>query len=292
MAFLDLVEHHQGQPRLAALVRKRPHGDREENPMAVVRVQRDAGVDAAMVALGFEKRGAQFEPDVGAYVGQQVVARLAATALQKAPCAWRQVQHSMGFVDEHARWRELFDRLLVQRGVARPLGAAARRAGDQRTGKMAQRARQAVADRRHRARRRAGRVEPVDAVLLVERDEGIAGRVGRLRAAEEQQAAGIERDPEHLQHMALRRAIEVDQQIPAADHIEPRERRVVQQVVHREQHRLARRTGHAKLVCVAVEEAAQPLGRHVLRDAFGIQAPARDGDRLLVDVGREYLQLE
>ena len=57
----------------------------------------------------------------------------------------------------------------------------------------------------------------------------------------------------------LRLAVEVDEQVAARDEVQPRERRVLQQVVRGEQHHLAQLAPHAVAAVLLDEEPPQPL---------------------------------
>ena len=95
---------------------------------------------------------------------------------------------------------------------------------------------------------------------------------------------------EHLQYFDLRFPIQIDQQIAATDQVEPRERRVAQHVVMREQHVLAQFLLDAVVRGVLREELAHAARRHVGENRIGVQAGARKGDGPFVDVGREDLE--
>ena len=93
-----------------------------------------------------------------------------------------------------------------------------------------------------------------------------------------------------LQHLALDRAVHVDEQIAARHHVEPRKRWIAQDVVRREQHLFAQWLVEHVAAFRLREEAPQTRGRHVGDDRVGIGGRARDVDRALVDVGGEDLQ--
>jgi hypothetical protein len=92
------------------------------------------------------------------------------------------------------------------------------------------------------------------------------------------------------EHLLLRRRLQVDQHVPAADEVDARERRVLDDVVVREHHRLAQ-LGHDLVVfAVRDEEAGQPLGRDLGDRLFVVQRARRDPERAVVHVGREDLE--
>ena len=94
----------------------------------------------------------------------------------------------------------------------------------------------------------------------------------------------------HLENLDLRFAVEIDQQVAAADQVEARERRVAQDVVMREQHVLAQFLLDAIVRGVFRKELAHAVGRDIAQDCIGIEAGAREGDCPLVDVGGENLE--
>jgi hypothetical protein len=137
-------------------------------------------------------------------------------------------------VGEHGRRRELLEQVAVhrRRGVGRSRGRRGAR------GRAARRPRGA---RLQRPDRPADRIGAVDAHRLVDRREQARARVDRLGGAEEEVAAGQQREVEHLEHVLLRRPVEVDQQVAAAHQVQARERRVVQDVVLGEDQVVAQR---------------------------------------------------
>jgi hypothetical protein len=94
---------------------------------------------------------------------------------------------------------------------------------------------------------------------------------------------------EQLQQVAVHVAVQVDQQVAAADQVEPRKRRLLQQVVAGEQHVVAQGLAHLVLLGFAREITLQLQRWDRLGDGGRIQAGARDLDRMLVDVGSEDL---
>ena len=89
--------------------------------------------------------------------------------------------------------------------------------------------------------------------------------------------------------MLLRVAVQVDQQIAARDQVEPRKRRVAQQVVQREEHRLAQLATDAVAARLADEEALSRSSETSAAIDVRIHAFACDADRVVVEVGREDL---
>jgi hypothetical protein len=65
--------------------------------------------------------------------------------------------------------------------------------------------------------------------------------------------------------------VEVDQQIAARDEVQPRERRIGEQIVCREENGLTQLLADAVAIPVLLEESLQTRGRHVGPDVSGIE---------------------
>ena len=113
----------------------------------------------------------------------------------------------------------------------------------------------------------------------------------RLRVTQKQDAAGPQREVENFERPLLRIAIQVDEQVPARDQIEPRERRILQQIVRRKEHDLAHLPPHAVAARLMDEEAAQPVFAHIRRDRFRVETFARTADHLVIEIGGKHLKL-
>ena len=87
----------------------------------------------------------------------------------------------------------------------------------------------------------------------------------------------------------LHRPIQIDQQVAAGDQIEVRERRILDDVVMREQHQLAQLAADAVAAGLAAGKTGAGAPRTRRRLPRRVQALARHGDRLLVEVGGEHL---
>ena len=209
--------------------------------------------------------------------------RVAAGHLEVRPDAVREVDHVVRRVDEHARRRRGGPLPLVERGDGRGLVGLDRLAVD------GLRAAEPV-DRRDVGERRRRLTADVDPGGLVDRREQLGRRVGRLARAQEQPAAGDERVVEQLEHAALEPALEVDQQVPARDQVEPGERRVLEQAVRGEQDPLAQALGHLVPTGHLAEKAPEPFGAHVGLDGPGVDPGPGRLDRVLGQVGREHLE--
>ena len=84
---------------------------------------------------------------------------------------------------------------------------------------------------------------------------------------------------------------QVNQHIAAGDEVQPRERRVLDEAVHREEAHLAQLFLHLVRVVLLDEEALQALGGHVLGDAHRVDAAAGGLQRLRVNVGGKHLDV-
>jgi hypothetical protein len=100
--------------------------------------------------------------------------------------------------------------------------------------------------------------------------EELPARPHALRRAEPEDALGLERIVQDRHDALLQRRLQVDQQVPAADQVHPRERRVGEGVVPREYAYVADRLADPIVPIRLHEEASQSLGREVLRDALRI----------------------
>lgn len=112
-----------------------------------------------------------------------------------------------------------------------------------------------------------------------------------LGRAQQQHAAGPQAVVEQRHQPLLQRGAEIDHQVAARQDVEPRERRVEDDVVLREQHHLADALVDAVAAGLFGEEARQAIGRDVARDRRRVLAGAREGDRVGTEVGGKHLQL-
>src|SRR5260370_37192783 len=76
----------------------------------------------------------------------------------------------------------------------------------------------------------------------------------------------------------LQRRVEIDEQVAARDQVEPGERRVLDEVVHREDAHLAHVLGDAVAIAVLHEKALEPLGRYAAGDRLGITSSGSHDD--------------
>ena len=74
---------------------------------------------------------------------------------------------------------------------------------------------------------------------------------------------------EDVEEPRLRLAVQVDEEVAARHEVEPRKRRVLQEIVRREEHHLAHLAAHAVAAVLLHEESPQPVFRDVGRDGSG-----------------------
>ena len=110
-----------------------------------------------------------------------------------------------------------------------------------------------------------------------------------LGRAQDQQAAGVQGVVHQRQELLLRLGIDVDQEVPAAEDVQLRERRIDEDVLRRKDHQVADLLLDPVAVALAHEKPRQPLGRHVRGDARGERALAGLLDGVMVDVGGKDL---
>jgi hypothetical protein len=136
----------------------------------------------------------------------------------------------------------------------------------------------------------ASRLPGVDPVAWIEDVEELALRSDRLGGPEPEAPSGIQRIVEGLEGLVLERSLHVDEQVPAADEVDPREGRVGEDVVAREDAPVADRLRDTVPVLLLDEIAPQPLRRDLRSDRLGVQADARLLDPSEVEVRGEDLR--
>ena len=110
-----------------------------------------------------------------------------------------------------------------------------------------------------------------------------------LGRAQDQEAAGVQGVVHQRQELLLRLDIDVDQEVPAAEDVQLRERRIDEDVLRRKDHQVADFFLDPVALALTHEEPRQPLGRHVRGDARGERALAGLLDGVMVDVGGKDL---
>ena len=139
----------------------------------------------------------------------------------------------------------------------------------------------------------ARRPEPaVDPPPFRHRVEQILVAGDAFRGTEKQMSVLAQREMEQGQQLALHLRFQVDQHVAAADQIEPRERRVLQEILGREGDRVAERLPGLVAVVLDIEEPLEPVSVDVARDAGRVEARPGGRQQVIRDVGREDPDVE
>jgi len=94
---------------------------------------------------------------------------------------------------------------------------------------------------------------------------------------------------ERIDDLLLQVTAEVDQQVAARDHVQPRERRIPQQAVAGEQHHVPQFAADAVMVALALEETPQPILGDIGFDGGGEPAFPRHRQARRIEIGTEHL---
>ena len=128
-------------------------------------------------------------------------------------------------------------------------------------------------------------------MLLVEHGEQLGIACRTFRRPEEKVRAGLQCIVEGLDHAMLKLTVEIDHHVAAGNQIEPGERRVSHDAVHREDAHLADgldRAVHLSLVHKPALQAIRGYGAAYLAIARG----AGDGYGASVEIGAEDVHLQ
>src|ERR1039458_9780681 len=130
--------------------------------------------------------------------------------------------------------------------------------------------------------------------FAVERGKKTAKLAHRLRSAQEEKTARVERVVEQGNERLLQVLADIDQQVAATDQVEFGKRRVFDHVLLGKDQQVADAFVDAIGAAAGLgrEEPGQPLRREVGGDAGRIEAGAGRGNRLTVNVGGEDLHRE
>lgn len=148
------------------------------------------------------------------------------------------------------------------------------------------------AEREVRFSRPGPRGMTVEAFGPCQRLEPAIGLADRLGRAEKQDAGFAQREVEERDHPRLREAIEIDQEIAAGNHVEPRERRICQHILHRENDMSAQGRHHAEAAILLGEIARKSFRRDRSDGIVRIKTFARSRYGIGVEIRSEYLQLD
>ena len=245
--------------------------------------------------LGFHRLvegGNQARPQSVAGHFQDVVdARLARSELQIHPGAAVQVEDVAPAVDQCARRSDLLQERLLGELAQRHLGGELRRGGarrQQRIGRPGRRQEMA----QQRARQAVEVALPlIDLGLAVQRGEQVAELAHPLGSAQKQDSARLQCVVKQRDELLLQFRPHVNEQVAAADQVNPGKRRVLDHVLLGKDQQVADVLVNPIDAAVRLrrEKPRQPLRRHVHRDARRIESRPRRGDRPAVDVGGEDL---
>ncbi len=279
-------EEHQRVPPRALVLLDRHHVEGDAAPLPVEGDLRRMRQGRQALFGGAREGEFEVEPQLRPHHGGQDVGDGPAGMGDEAPRRRRQVQDVVPVVHERARRRALFEGRHMQGGrQAGLLGAQLR---DERLARGREPLGRGVL-RQDRQQLDGFRARHVDAGLAIERREQVRGAVHRLGRAQEQAAAELEAVMEDGVDLLLQRPLHVDEQVAAADQVEPHEGRLLQHAVGREQHQFAQVLADAVMRALVDEEAAEPLLGHVGLDGARIAAFPRHGERALVEVRGEDL---
>ena len=114
----------------------------------------------------------------------------------------------------------------------------------------------------------------------------------KRRAAKQQNAPRVQSEVEHGNRFGLRLGVKIDEEVAARNHVETRERRVRQQILHGEDHATAQFRRRPVTALVLNEETGQPRLGDIILDRRRVEALTRGGDRVRVDVRSEDLQFD
>ena len=126
-----------------------------------------------------------------------------------------------------------------------------------------------------------GAQDPEDIIII---DDG-------LGPAQEEVALVLQGHMENSEQLTLQDALEIDQQVPAADQVQLAEGRILEDIVLGKDDHLADLVVDHIMVPLAGEIAAEPGDRHIFDDVVPVHAPAGGGDGVGVQVGSEDLDL-
>ena len=131
----------------------------------------------------------------------------------------------------------------------------------------------------------------VDFPFVVKRIEILGHVAGGFAGSQKQDAPGVQGKIEQLQGFFLQHALEIDEQVAAAEQIDVGEGRILDDVVPGKDHHFPDVAVDLEVVRPAVEVLGQQGGGQVAGDAFRILAGAGPLDRVPVDVGGENLDI-
>ena len=193
------------------------------------------------------------------------------------------------FVDQDGRRREGFQQMLRGKILEIDAGCHSPEGGSDSRG-------QALSDHGARTKidvaRTACAEMAVDPLLLVERFEALRELANRLGPAEKKHASRTQSEMKQRKDLLLGAGPQIDQKVPAGNEIEPRERRVGEQVLDREHHGFAQIAHHPVSFAFPRKKPGQALLAHSSRGFRSIKARAGKRDGMGIDIGRKDLKLD
>ena len=146
-------------------------------------------------------------------------------------------------------------------------------------------------EERHRDGLAVHAAPAINARAVFERFEEITASADVFRRSEKQPSARPQRIVEDRDEPLLQIGIQIDEQIAAHDHVDARERRILDQIVIGDAHHVADRLGEHEFVVLREEIAVEQFEGYVLDGALRIAGAPRLLQHGLVDVGGEDLHV-
>jgi hypothetical protein len=129
----------------------------------------------------------------------------------------------------------------------------------------------------------------VDASLSVMDTKQSLWIVGRLGRSENQKVARIQGIMESAADLLLEFAVEINEEVPAGDEVNVRERRVFEHAVVCEDEEVAQLTPHSIMIALVHEVPAEPFLADIRCDRGRISALPGEGERPDIEIRCEYL---
>ncbi|MNO91689.1 hypothetical protein D3C76_832410 [compost metagenome] len=205
---------------------------------------------------------------------------------QEPASAFGAVHDVAARVENDARRRILFEHTLVDVGIGNFLAVLGQRKG------RGQHRHWCFHKLHGRAQGARHILAAIDTVLLVDRHKQRRAHIGRFRVTQKQVAIGFEGKMESLQQRRLGFAVEIDEQVAAADQVQLGKRRVGQQVVLGEQHTFSYLLAHLVHTLTRDEVLLDTLVADIGNDTDRVDTPAPDIQGMLIDIGGKQLQVD
>ena len=227
--FRHLFKHHQHQRQrhFGLHFAKEMHAHFDQDRAVAALDRNGMRPDRLASMQGLVKRRTQFGAQLGLHVVEQIDRRRATARQQKFANILGQVQDVVLAVDQHTGQGHLVDQLVMQfrkrnRLGSTPVGAALA---------IHQASAGLVFCQQQMADGIAIRVDLEEAVFFIKHGEKLMRRLDRFRTAQKQKSIRHKRKPEGSQNTGLRRLVQVNQKVAAANQVDAGKRRVAQHVV-------------------------------------------------------------